>query len=287
MNTTMIDRGPRAPREEWVRVTPEVAAAWLDKNENNRKLTQDRVIRFAEDMEAGRWVDYHPHGVSFDDTGRLIDGQHRLQAVLLSGVPVTMRVTTGLPPEMHAVFDLGAPRTAGEILRREGVRDPSHAAALATMVHMYDTHPGISWNGARHPSKTATNLFVQENRQVIADAVLAAQAAYRSISMPRPPYGTLFFLAHRHGLLGRWHEWHEGIVTGSRLETGDPRLTLRNHFTNARRARERRDHWTRQRQLAILIRGYSMFLEGRQSRMIRFEQTALPMPTLEGVRAFL
>jgi len=276
----MIDRGPQAPSEEWVKVTPDVAQAWLDKNENNRKLTSDRVIRFAEDMEAGRWVDYHPHGVSFDNTGRLIDGQHRLHAVVLSGVPITMRVTMNLPPEMHAVFDLGTPRTAGEILRRQGVKDPNQAAAIAVLVHWYDQFPNYNWNGARHPSKTQINEFVLEHEQEMAEHVHAAHAVYRSAGIPRGPYGALRLLVQRHGLMDAWDQWHEGMATGSRLDKGDPRLTLRNYFTNVRRNKERKDTWSRQKHLANLIRGYEFYLTGRQVHIFRFEPHNLPMPTL-------
>lgn len=285
----MIDNGPRvsAPKEEWVRVTPQAAEAWLERNENNRTVVQNRVLQFAEDMEAGRWAEYHPHGISFDETGRLIDGQHRLHAVVVSGVPVTMRVTTGLPEQMHTVFDLGAPRTAGEILRRQGVRDPSHSAALATVLHWYNNNPDVNWGNARYPSKTQINEFVLEHEEDLFKSVSAAHVVYRSARLSRPAYGALHYLAHRQGFGEEWKAWHDGVATGAGLRKGDPRLSLRNYFLHASRLKEKRERWERQKHLAVMIKALSAHLQGREMHVVRFEQGNLPMPVIVGSRASL
>ena len=79
-----------------VLVTPELAAEWLaTRNTHNRKIRTQRVALLAEDMTRGSWVfDAMPLRFATDDT--LLDGQHRLAAVVRSGLPQHFLVVSGL-----------------------------------------------------------------------------------------------------------------------------------------------------------------------------------------------
>ena len=81
-----------------VRVTPEIAARWLKNNGKNRNLSAVHAKRLAAVMAAGNWS-LNGQTISFDDQGRLLDGQHRLTAVVLSGVSVDMAVATEVVDE--------------------------------------------------------------------------------------------------------------------------------------------------------------------------------------------
>lgn len=80
---------------QWIDVTPEVAARWLKNNFRNRPISEDVVAAYARDMTNGVWVPTH-QGVAFNDRDELIDGQHRLSAIVRSGKTVRMMVTFGL-----------------------------------------------------------------------------------------------------------------------------------------------------------------------------------------------
>ena len=76
-------------------VTPEMAAAWLSDNPHNRPLDEARVAEYAERMRSGGWVERVKGGsrpIEVLDTGRLLNGQHRLTAVIRAGIPVRMWV---------------------------------------------------------------------------------------------------------------------------------------------------------------------------------------------------
>ena len=78
-------------------ITPEQAKKWLEQNNNrNRKLSMSVVAAYARDMQAGQWLDTHQNIIAFYEDGNLADGQHRLSAVVASGIPVKMRVAFGL-----------------------------------------------------------------------------------------------------------------------------------------------------------------------------------------------
>lgn len=84
---------------KWVDVTPAKSAAWLKNNFVNRPVKEDVIVAYARDMMAGQWVPTH-QGIAFNDQDALIDGQHRLLAVVMSGVTVRMMVTFGLPSKI-------------------------------------------------------------------------------------------------------------------------------------------------------------------------------------------
>jgi hypothetical protein len=66
-------------------VTPVKAGEWLQANTPNRPLSKPIVKAFAEAMRRGEWVVTH-RGIAFDTNGVLVDGQHRLAAIVEADV---------------------------------------------------------------------------------------------------------------------------------------------------------------------------------------------------------
>lgn len=97
-------------------ITPDLAAQYLQKNIINRQLRKMYVESLAGDMKRGDFILSH-QGIAFDVNGRLIDGQHRLNAVVMSGVSVPMWVTRNVGVGAFRVMDIGAKRTIADSLR--------------------------------------------------------------------------------------------------------------------------------------------------------------------------
>jgi hypothetical protein len=81
----------------FVLVTQEQALYWLKyHNPRNRNIYLSIVSRYIYDLITGNWdITFEP--IVFDDKGNLMDGQHRLWAIALSGIPATFQVVTGIP----------------------------------------------------------------------------------------------------------------------------------------------------------------------------------------------
>src|SRR5437764_4525456 len=94
-------------------LTPSSAKALLEACAPNRSLRQSLVDRYARDMAEGRWQLTH-QGILIDSQERLRDGQHRLQAIIQSGVTVRMMVTTGI--DHCSEIDNGLRRTVADYL---------------------------------------------------------------------------------------------------------------------------------------------------------------------------
>jgi len=103
------------------RITPELAPLYLEHNKCNRPLRESRVKRYAKDMTKGKWRTTH-QGIAFDSHGNLIDGQHRLYAIIQSGVAVIILVVRNLPPESNDGIDNGFNRGIVDILHYKGMQ---------------------------------------------------------------------------------------------------------------------------------------------------------------------
>ena len=130
-------------------VTPKIAAEYLQKVDptHQRKLLIPRAEAFAREMTAGHWFTTH-QGIGFDEQGRLIDGQHRLKAIELSGINIEMQVTRGIASEMvngirlFAIdtIDVGYKRGTGEQLTlRHGIENGNRVAAATRAILFWAT----------------------------------------------------------------------------------------------------------------------------------------------------
>lgn len=120
-----------------IEVTPPLAQRWLKNNFRNRPVSTDVVEAYARDAAQQQWITTH-QGVAFNDIDQLIDGQHRLMAILKSGVACVMMASFGWPAKipgkemttMDAV-DRGRPRSVGDQLKiQHGMKDGTITAQI-------------------------------------------------------------------------------------------------------------------------------------------------------------
>lgn len=103
-----------------VLVTPELAAQWLASNTRNRKVVQSAVDAFVLLLKNGEFRVTH-QGPAIAPDGTLLDGQHRLLAVVKSGISVLMNVSLDVPLSAMEAIDTGGC----------GTRKPHEVIAIA------------------------------------------------------------------------------------------------------------------------------------------------------------
>lgn len=134
---------PSGVESRWWQVDAKQAGEWLRNNFGNRPVRRDTVDAYARDMVKGRWTRTH-QGIAFNDRDDLIDGQHRLHAILAAdklkpGIKVPMMVTFGLPSKIEGAemttmdaVDRGAPRSVADQLKiQHGLKDGTLIAMIA------------------------------------------------------------------------------------------------------------------------------------------------------------
>ena len=118
-------------------VTPELAGLLLQLNTENRTLNDKAVNGHVQSIVSGRWInDGNP--IKIATNAVLNDGQHRLSAVVKSGVAVHMDLRFGVPREAFTVTDTGMRRTNGQILAMAGRQYSTMQSALCRLLVRYD-----------------------------------------------------------------------------------------------------------------------------------------------------
>jgi hypothetical protein len=153
-------------------ITPHRAQSYLERNKTNRKVSWAAVAALAYDMATGAFLTTE-QGIAFDIHGGLVDGQHRLHAIIRSGKAQTMRVTFNAP-SIEAPRDRGRIRAIGDFLldhAGDRVEQSKRVAALCGALELlesgreermtiartrerFEAHrAGITWAVANVPAK--------------------------------------------------------------------------------------------------------------------------------------
>lgn len=148
-----------------VTVTPEQASQLYKRNvKNNRRLKRKKEA-YARDMRNGLWLVGTGETIKFNTNGELCDGQNRLTAAILAGVPVTFDIKTMVPDGAFKVIDSGVQRNDGDALTFAGVPNATAAAALSKMAQVLK-------NGGNNIG-THIGINIAPTRQEVVDFVLA------------------------------------------------------------------------------------------------------------------
>jgi hypothetical protein len=121
-------------------LTPEAAREILEgsKDVNNRTVADSHVTWLAGQMKAGKWM-CNGEPIILDEDGQLLDGQHRLWAVMESGVNVKTMVTRGISRAAFATIDTGYARTSANVLGMSGEQNVTVLAAALGWVWRHES----------------------------------------------------------------------------------------------------------------------------------------------------
>lgn len=124
----------KLPRWSIEQITPEVAEHYLKANRSNRPISRGIVAGYVEAMRAGDWL-LNGESIKFDWDGRLVDGQHRLAAIVAAKRAIAFGVIRDLDPEVFKTLDIGKKRTAADVLAIRHVYNPNAVAIACRLLY--------------------------------------------------------------------------------------------------------------------------------------------------------
>jgi hypothetical protein len=220
-----------APTTSIMNVTPDQAASWLaENNVHNRTLRESRVAQYARDMEADHWQ-FNGDPIRFAIDGTLLDGQHRLSAIMRSGATVPMVVIWGLSNQAQETMDIGAARSMADALSLRGEQAAKYLAAIARKMVQFDR--GVSSDGGGGaPTFAEMHVYIGANPE-IRRAVEVAQRA-QGARLPAPPssIGSAYFACARRDVPDAETFFITQLVECIGLREGDAARALLRRFQN-------------------------------------------------------
>lgn len=120
-------------------ITVEMATKLLEaNNNNNRPVSQQHVQRIAAQIRSGSWK-FNGDTIKIAENEEILDGQHRLWAVIEAGRPIETVVIRGLRADAFSTIDtIRRPRSGADVLSLSGIKRyrGAHASALTWLIRL-------------------------------------------------------------------------------------------------------------------------------------------------------
>ena len=236
-------------------VTPALAHELLELNiSGQRSLSQAAVERYATDMSTYDWI-FNGAAILISNENKLIDGQHRLNAIAESGVSQVLLIVRGVSTEAMQTVDTNRRRSYADTLKMKKIKNHTVVAALNTRV-WYWFHGNYGTRGVgrianpQHLSATPSNAQkdfwmnkIQDAYGVTMEAAAAhgvkAYAARPGISSSTYALAWVIMSGIDKDL--REGFFHEFLVESAFPNTGYPIVALTNRLARLKK-RETLDH---------------------------------------------
>lgn len=171
-------------------ITPEIASEMLENNSLNRPLSHARIAMYVAAMKAGEWA-LNGEAIKFDLSGRLLDGQHRLHAIIQANVAIETAVIRGLPAQSVNTMDTGKNRTAADVLALSGNVSKAASrtyAAAARLLMLYEVGEPWGYSTAGSKIRFSSNVMVEH---YVKRHLKEMGERYEWLSTNIPRYGAL------------------------------------------------------------------------------------------------
>lgn len=215
-----------------VEVTPVMAEGWLrERNKKNRPLNIPRVGRLKKAIESNGFV-LNGETIVFSKSGMLLDGQHRLQAIVESAVAVECYVIFDVADDAFATIDTGAGRSASDTLHAAGIENSGVLGPALGYLYLWRKNGTIDLGGQQAHVSNADRLQTYYENPGIANSVPFGKSIKGLMSAAVATF-VHFVLYETHPEEAT--EFFSKLETGAELREGDPIHTLRERLLRANR----------------------------------------------------
>lgn len=253
-------------------ITPTMAMDWLDTMITNRRLSQPLIDAIARDIKHGKWrVNGDP--IRFDLKGRLIDGQHRLWAIVEANKPVQSYVVTDIHPSAMATIDTGKRRSFANHLEITGNHlYSSCVAAMARLLWLEDLGTDALDSGHATPTHQELMAICRSHPTLVDSASATMMSPFLA------SHSIISFAHYKMSMISKKaaDEWSHMLTTGEGLTKGHPILHLRNRFIKVRNSNTHR--LRRIEILALCYKSWNLIRTGKTCRSLRwFDNEIMPV----------
>lgn len=171
-------------------ITPNEAQELLKHNFSNRNVRNSLLRRYSSDILENRWRVGTGEFIKVSVTGRLLDGQHRLLAIVNTNKPVEMDIIYDIADEHFAVIDTGGSRSGADVFKISGVANYSHISSIISnffrFSFMFNNNQNVEKNYVEDPrnyAKPSNNKLLEkynENPFYWDNVVNLSQKYYKS-----------------------------------------------------------------------------------------------------------
>ena len=242
-----------------VEVTPSLARRLIALNAENNRVKQERLVeRYARDMEAfnpvtgkRNWREKTGQVIQIATDGTVINGQHRLHAVVKSGQTIRFDLCFGVDPRDIVVVDAHKGRSTNDIIRVSGGRDLSGVGAIVRWVLAWERGQYTGTSGNFTPTPVEIQSRFEQAPELFAAASARGKDCQNRNLAPQRVAGMAYYLL-REIDKGEADDFFDQFVSGLGLTDRSAIYRLRE-----RMIRRRIEKLTAHHQLALVIKAWN------------------------------
>ena len=255
-------------------LTPDIAKGWLRHNTLNRKFSRNGARSLSTEMARGYWRE-NGESIVFDREGILIDGQHRLQAVLNSGHSYRCPVITGIEAVVRPTVDTGLKRSGAANLQMAG--EPNSTALAATLL-LWKGYQARDARVMTHPQsgppETRTSIpgimdYLSEYpgiRQAVTETLSLRPAGQGRALVPSSEAALVWYAIVDSGAgKDRASEFVGSVLSGYNLNEQSPIVALRRRLIDHLRPGQRMD---KRERIALILKTWQLWSTGKTRRVM-------------------
>lgn len=222
----------------YVIIEPSEAQAILDSRRKNRPVKTNIVKRYAKAMLEGKWK---PNTTIHFLGDQLEDGQHRMLACVMAGVPFEGFVHKHNDTDMFATHDAGSKRSCADVL---AIEDKAYTAQLASTLNVLEAYEsGLLKNRRGGIPRQVQPYEVMDVLKKYSDIEYSVNLVGKAKSYFKAPIAGCsvlhYFLRKRERRFGDYEHAEsplankfvvEHLFKGHGLYEGHPADTLRRHI---------------------------------------------------------
>ena len=213
-----------------VTVTPEMAVQILERNELNRPLNDQHVHRIARQITEGKWK-FNGDTIKISSNHSVVDGQHRLWAIIEAKQAVDTIIVTGIERDAFATIDtLRKPRSGSDVIALAGTLKYRNmiAAALGWLIR-YQRGVLQTYN---QPQNKVENSDIEAAFKEHPGIVRAVERCMplRGLANPGIVAFAYYVALDRNGLLAE--KLVDTLIDPAGVSINDPLFRLRSYFTS-------------------------------------------------------
>jgi len=255
-----------------VQMTPVIAKALLERNPHNRPIRMAKVNELIRAIKDGGWH-LTPQAAALRTDGTLGDGQHRVLAVLQSGIIVPMFVWFNMPIEVMTVLDTGARRTAADVFQLSGIGDANIVSSAARNLWKYREG---EWSGKGGTGTNSEIVKAFNKEPEIADHIVEGKRVGKGLGISPGLATTLVYLTRTATLDGRKGDdpvdvdaWMEQVSLGEMLTRQMPAYHLRQTIQSWK---DRKVRVSTRMHFGVYAKAWGSYVNREPIRALRFQE---------------
>lgn len=258
----------------YVLMTPDLARILYDEyNDTNRPLSKTNVHRLAKEMINNKWK-RNGEGITFNRSGNMTNGQHRLVAVIKADKSFLFEVHTGLEDESFATIDGGRKRNPSDVLAHAGVVSAKNTSSLCKFIFGFKLGRYGDYNSVSE--RTLNNTTILEYYNTLAEEDVHSSVNFGQMYSKKANgiltptiVGGMYYLFNEVDK-EKSYEFLTKLCTGDSLSNQSPILALRNKLIKAKI--DKTYHITPDLLIKNIVYCWEKFIRGENVKVIKLPE---------------